>query len=104
MIDSKEFNEANDRAAELMKDFPRAVSACYESGLDRLLIVLSAGVRMVLPRRRCAELNDAQPADLIDIEISPSGYGLHFPAIDVDIYLPPLLDRSLAKPSGHDAG
>jgi hypothetical protein len=33
----------------------------------------------------------AAPADLAEIEISPSGYGLYFPRLDVDAWLPALL-------------
>jgi hypothetical protein len=36
-------------------------------------------------------LQDAKPRDLQDIEITPSGFGLHFPRIDADVYLPGLL-------------
>ncbi len=31
------------------------------------------------------------PADLAEIEISPSGFGIHFPRLDADLYLPALL-------------
>jgi hypothetical protein len=31
------------------------------------------------------------------IEISPSGFGLYFPKLDVDIYLPALLERVLGS-------
>jgi hypothetical protein len=31
------------------------------------------------------------------IEISPSGLGLHFPALDVDLYLPALLEGYLGS-------
>jgi hypothetical protein len=34
---------------------------------------------------------------LSKIEISPSGLGLHFPAIDADLYLPALLDGFLGS-------
>jgi hypothetical protein len=35
------------------------------------------------------------PAQLTKIEISPSGLGLYFPAVDADIYLPVLLEGFL---------
>jgi len=40
-------------------------------------------------------LQDARPEDLADAEISPSGLGIHFPAIDMDMYLPGLLEGYL---------
>jgi len=36
-------------------------------------------------------LEAATVADLSAIEISPSGFGLHFPAVDADVWLPGLL-------------
>jgi hypothetical protein len=37
-------------------------------------------------------LERATPTDLGEIEISPSGFGLHFPRIDADLYIPALLE------------
>lgn len=37
-------------------------------------------------------MGGAKPAQLDEIEISPSGFGIHFPKIDVDVYLPSLLE------------
>ena len=42
-------------------------------------------------------LEKATPSDLAEIEISPSGLGLHIPALDVDLYLPALLDGFLGS-------
>ncbi len=36
-------------------------------------------------------LADASPNSLADIEISPTGLGLHWPQLDADIYIPGLL-------------
>jgi len=37
-------------------------------------------------------LADAKVQDLADIEISPTGFGLHWPRLDVDLYLPALFE------------
>jgi hypothetical protein len=42
-------------------------------------------------------LESATPSQLTKIEISPSGLGLHFPAVDADIYLPALLEGFLGS-------
>jgi uncharacterized protein DUF2442 len=42
-------------------------------------------------------LEQATPPDLSEIEISPSGFGLHFPRIDADLYIPALLDGSFGS-------
>lgn len=36
-------------------------------------------------------LAGARTADLADIEISPTGLGLHWPRLDADLYLPALM-------------
>jgi len=35
-------------------------------------------------------LEDARPSQLNEMEISPSGFGIHFPAVDADLYIPGL--------------
>lgn len=42
-------------------------------------------------------LEEARSAQLADIEISPSGLGLHFPQLDADLYLPALLHGLLGS-------
>jgi hypothetical protein len=36
-------------------------------------------------------LEAATPSQLQEIEISPSGFGIHFPKLDADLYLPAIL-------------
>jgi hypothetical protein len=36
-------------------------------------------------------LESATPGDLSQIEISPSGFGIHFPRLDAHLYLPALM-------------
>ena len=75
------------RAAE-----PAAVAARYDEDHDRLVITFNTGVEFTFPRRHAQGLEAARPADLDVIEISPSGFGLHFPKVDADLWLPALLD------------
>jgi Protein of unknown function (DUF3532). len=45
-------------------------------------------------------LKDARPLQLNKIEISPSGFGIHFPALpalDADLYVPGLLEGFLGS-------
>jgi hypothetical protein len=41
---------------------------------------------------RAQGLAGAKPSDLAEIEITPSGYGLHWPRLDADLWLPALLE------------
>jgi hypothetical protein len=42
-------------------------------------------------------LEGASPADLADAEISASGFGVHFPKLDADLYIPALLEGFLGS-------
>lgn len=42
-------------------------------------------------------IENATPSQLGDIDISPSGFGIHFPAVDADLYVPALLDGFLGS-------
>jgi hypothetical protein len=42
-------------------------------------------------------LEHAKPSQLEPIKISPSGFGIHFPKLDADIYLPGLLEGFLGS-------
>jgi len=39
----------------------------------------------------------ATPSQLNEIDISPSGFGIHLPAVDADLYVPALLDGFLGS-------
>jgi hypothetical protein len=54
-------------------------------------VVLNTGVELSFPVRLAEGLAGASPNHLADIEISPAGLGLHWPALDADLYVPALL-------------
>ncbi|MFC6788766.1 DUF2442 domain-containing protein [Methylobacterium komagatae] len=74
-----------------------ALSARYDSDADRIVIELSTGVQVAFPPRLAEGLADADPGDLAVIEISPSGLGLHWPALDADLYVPAVLQGILGS-------
>ena len=71
---------------------PIATAARYDRRIGRVVIDLSSGLSVVFRPRDVEGLDQAKPDQLAEIEISPSGLGLHFPALDADIYLPALLE------------
>lgn len=70
---------------------PRAVSARHDRRVSRVVIGLDNGLELAFPPRLAQGLENATPAQLAGIEISPLGDGLHWPAIDADLYVPALL-------------
>ena len=55
------------------------------------MVTLSNGLELAFPPRLAEGLADAKPADLMAVEITPTGLGLHWPRLDADLYLPALL-------------
>jgi hypothetical protein len=78
------------RANERLRSDPRAIAARYEDG--QIVIDLSTRYRVSFAPERAQGLADASPSDLAEIEITPSGYGLHWPKLDADLWLPALLE------------
>ena len=82
---------ADARAAARLATQPKAVTARYDRRVGRVVVGLSSGLEIAFKPHDVQGLQDARPAQLADIEITPSGLGLHFPQIDTDLYLPAVL-------------
>jgi hypothetical protein len=78
------------RAKERLKSDPRAIAAHYDRG--QIVIDLSTGYQVSFAAARAQGLAGASSSDLAEIEITPSGYGLHWPKLDADLWLPALLE------------
>jgi hypothetical protein len=70
---------------------PRAAAARYDAKSGRVIIGLTNGATFAFPARLAEGLADADPVDLADIEVSPHGFGLHWPKLDVDYSVPGLV-------------
>ncbi len=93
------FEQANRRAGELQTYAPRAVSARYDPKAGRIVIHLSYKLIVSFAAKDAQGLENALPSQLNEIEVCPSGLGLHFPAVDADIYVPGLLEGFLGSKS-----
>jgi hypothetical protein len=91
------FELANRRAKELQAAVPRAVAAHYDRASGRIVIHLSSGLDVSFSPHDAQGLENAKPSQLEEIEISPSGFGIHFPKLDADLYLPGLLEGFLGS-------
>ena len=90
---------ANQRGAEARNRNPVATSVRYDRRIGRVVIALSSGLELAFAPHLAQGLEAAKPSDLQEIEISPSGLGVHFPKLDADIYLPALLEGLLGSAS-----
>jgi hypothetical protein len=96
-ITSQEFKEANARMKALQASTPAATSAYYDRKSGNIIVKLSTGIGIFFSPKDAQGLEDASPAQLSEITISPSGFGLHFPKLDEDLYVPALLEGFLGS-------
>ena len=87
-----EFELANRRTKRKRDRSPSAVTAHYDRGTGRIVIDLNTQMDVAFPPNAVQGLENARPSQLEPIEITPSGFGLHFPKLNADIYLPALLE------------
>ena len=89
---SPEIDRAISRARQ-RHDEPLVTEAEYKSApsLDLLILKLTDGRRCVIPREDLQGLQSATREQISNIEILGGGTGLHWPALDVDLYIPSLL-------------
>jgi hypothetical protein len=94
---SDPFRLANRRAKDLQASVPKAVAANYDRASGRIVIRLSSRLEVSFSPHDAQGLEHARPSQLEPIEISPSGFGLHFPKLDADLYIPGLLEGFLGS-------
>ena len=80
--------------------FPRIVEAVYrgEPGLDFLMLRLSDGQRLLVPREMLSELRNATTAQAMDLQIGSQGLDVWWTQLDDGLYLPDFLEHRWRKP------
>ncbi len=91
MAKRDEFDRAQARGGKRKAEEPYAVSVRYDRRQQRVIVELNTGLVVLFGSEMVEGLQGAKPRDLQEIEITPSGFGLHFPRVDADVYLPGLL-------------
>lgn len=71
---------------------PAATAARYDTRRKRVVVSFASGLELTFPPEAVEGLEGASARELGDIAISSAGFGLHFPQLDADIYLPTLLE------------
>jgi Protein of unknown function (DUF2442) len=85
------------RVQESQNASPNVVSARYDRRSGRIVVELSSRLSISFSPRDAQGLEHAKPAQLDEIEISPSGFGIYFPKLDADLYVPGLLEGFLGS-------
>lgn len=97
MVSATQFDEAEERGRKLQETLPRAVRVYFDRSARKLVIDLSSKLTLSFSPRDAEGLEGATPSQLGEVEISPSGFGIHFPRIDADLYVPGLLEGFLGS-------
>ena len=98
-ITEHQLREAETRMSKHVAEHPVATSASFNPVDGRVAIELSNGALFAIPARIIQGLENASDTDLMAIEITASGTGLYFPAVDADILVAPLLAGVLGSRS-----
>jgi Protein of unknown function (DUF2442) len=94
---SDELRAANERGRRIRRQTPPATAARYDRKSKRIIISLSSGVDVSFSPQNAEGLERATRKQLEQIELTPSGLGIHFPKLDADIYVPALLQGVLGS-------
>lgn len=86
-----QINQAREAGEVLDETEPRAVKAWYELTSARIFIEIKNGVVMGFPYQLLEGLESATPEQLGEVEVTPSGYGLHWESLDIDLGVPQLV-------------
>lgn len=85
------FEAAEARGRPMLETEPRATSARYDRRSGRVVIDLVNGCTYAFPARLVQDLQGASGDDLANVEVEGLGFDLHWPALDVDLYVPALV-------------
>lgn len=109
-LTDRDFEAAKARGQRMLETEPRAVSGKYSRETGRVTVELANGCAYVFPTGLVQELSDASPDDLATVEVDGMGFNLHWPRLDVDLYVPALvagvfgtrdwMSRALARQAG----
>jgi len=76
------------------QDPSAVVHARYDPDEDLIDLKFGGGGSMAIPRRIIPGLERASASKMESIVVSPAGDALSWPALDVDVYIPGLVERA----------
>ena len=86
-----EFAAGEARGQAMLETEPGAVTARYNRKTGRVTVDLMNGCSYVFPSGLVQDLSEGNPEDLTDVEVDGMGFNLHWPKLDVDLYIPALV-------------
>ena len=87
---ARRYRHASDEGAKATVSEPRAASARYDAGSERIIVELTNGCQFVFPPELVQGLAGAPSGALAKVTVTPAGWGLHWEDLDVDLSIPNL--------------
>lgn len=110
VLTDAQIDAAEARGRELMEREPRAVAVRFDRETGRVELTLGNGCAYAFPAHLVQDLQGAAEEDLAEVEVDGVGFNLHWPTLDVDLYVPALvagifgtrvwMTRELARQAG----
>ena len=83
--------QAEARGREMLETEPRAADAHYDPATGRVVVDLVNGCSYAFPASLVQDLQGASRVALSRVEVDGMGFNLHWPTLDVDLYVPALV-------------
>ena len=90
-LNEEQLKRAEARGRKMLEE-PRAAAAHYDAATGRVVVDLANGCAYAFPARHIQDLHDASGEDLAKIEVDGAGFNLRWPSLDVDLYVPALVN------------
>ena len=92
-VSSSQIDSAIARARQFEANDPRVIRVRYEPKEDLVSLSFADGLKVLIPRKQLQGLERANQSQLSKIEIVGHGTGLHWPLLDIDHYVPGLIEH-----------
>ncbi len=90
-VTDAQLKAAEARGRKMRETEPRASSARYDQTTGKVVVDLVNGCSYAFPARLVQDLQGASDESLAEIEVDSVGFNLHWPALDVDLFVPALV-------------
>jgi Protein of unknown function (DUF2442) len=88
---------ARARGQARVEDPSIVVNAHYDSNADAIELAFKRGGSLSIPRALVPGLERASASKLEAVRVSPAGDVLSWPSLDVDVYIPGLVERAFGN-------
>ncbi len=89
--DTDEFEDAYALGQEMLARESRASAARYDEATGKVTVDLVTGCTYRFPAKLVQGLSGATHEELAPVEVHGRGFNLHWPKLDVDVYVPALV-------------